>query len=70
VLLIDDFLANGEALRGLSAIVAQAGAVLCGAGIAVEKGFQDGGKQLRESGLRVESLAIIESMDDGVIVFR
>jgi len=69
VLLIDDFLANGEALRGLSSIVEQAGATLCGAGIAVEKGFQDGGKQLRESGMRVESLAIIESMDDNKIVF-
>ena len=70
VLLIDDFLANGEALRGLAAIVEQAGATLCGAGIAVEKGFQDGGKQLRESGMRVESLAIIESMEPGHIVFR
>ncbi len=70
VLLIDDFLANGEALRGLSAIVEQAGATLCGAGIAVEKGFQDGGKQLRDSGMRVESLAIIESMENGEIVFR
>ncbi len=70
ILLIDDFLANGEALRGLSSIVEQAGATLCGAGIAIEKGFQDGGKQLRESGLRVESLAIIDSMEDGVIVFR
>ena len=70
VLLIDDFLANGEALRGLAAIVEQAGATLCGAGIAIEKGFQDGGKQLRESGMRVESLAIVESMENGEIVFR
>ena len=70
VLLIDDFLANGEALRGLAVIVEQAGATLCGAGIAIEKGFQDGGKQLRESGMRVESLAIVESMEDGHIVFR
>lgn len=70
VLLIDDFLANGEALRGLAAIVEQAGATLCGAGIAIEKGFQDGGKQLRESGMRVESLAIVESMENGTITFR
>ncbi len=70
VLLIDDFLANGEALRGLASIVEQAGATLCGAGIAIEKGFQDGGKQLRESGMRVESLAIIDSMENGEIVFR
>ncbi len=70
VLLIDDFLANGEALRGLASIVAQAGATIVGAGIAIEKGFQDGGKQLRESGMRVESLAIIESMENGHIVFR
>lgn len=69
VLIIDDFLANGEAIRGLRSIVEQAGATLCGAGIAVEKGFQAGGKELRESGLRVESLAIIESMEDGVIRF-
>ncbi len=70
VLIIDDFLANGEAVRGLLAIVDQAGATLCGVGIAIEKGFQAGGKELRESGLRVESLAIIESMNDGTIRFR
>lgn len=70
VLIIDDFLANGEAIRGLRSIVEQAGATLCGAGIAIEKGFQSGGKELRESGLRVESLAIIESMENGKICFR
>lgn len=71
VLIIDDFLATGEALRGLIDIVNQAGANLVGAGIAIEKGFQDGGKDLRESGVRVESLAIVDSMtDDGSITFR
>lgn len=70
VLLIDDFLANGEALRGLSSIVGQAGATLCGAGIAIEKGFQEGGRMLRADGMRVESLAIIDSMENGKIVFR
>ncbi len=72
VLLIDDFLANGKALEGLIAIVNEAGATLVGAGIAVEKGFQPGGKKLREEGIHLESLAIIESMDEktGRIVFR
>ena len=72
VLIIDDFLANGAALNGLIDIIVQAGAELVGAGIVIEKGFQDGGKLLREKGVRVESLAIIESMNDetGEIVFR
>ena len=71
VLVIDDFLANGQALLGLIEIVKSAGAELAGTGIVVEKGFQDGGKFLRESGIRVESLAIVESMgDDGGVVFR
>ena len=72
VLIIDDFLANGCAIRGLVQILEEAGATLCGVGIAIEKGFQDGGKELREQGIRVESLAIVESMDDvtGEIVFR
>ncbi len=70
VLIIDDFLANGEAVKGLSAIVEQAGATLCGVGIAIEKGFQPGGQELRDNGVHLESLAIIESMDDGVIAFR
>ncbi|MBR0541343.1 MAG: xanthine phosphoribosyltransferase [Clostridia bacterium] len=72
VLIIDDFLANGAALNGLIDIIEQAGAELVGAGIVIEKGFQDGGKLLREKGVRVESLAIIESMNDetGEIVFR
>lgn len=62
VLLIDDFLANGEALRGLISLVEQAGATLVGAGIAVEKAFQPGGDQIRGMGVRVESLARVKSM--------
>ena len=69
VLIIDDFLANGCALQGLISIVESAGAVVEGCGIVIEKGFQDGGKRIREKGYRVESLAIIESIDDGKIVF-
>ena len=70
VLLIDDFLANGEALLGLINIVKDSGAVLEGAGIVIEKGFQPGGKRIREMGIRLESLAIIESMSDDSLTFR
>lgn len=72
VLLIDDFLANGKALEGLAQLVEDAGAQLVGAGIVIEKGFQVGGKTLREKGIRIESLAIVDSMDEatGEIVFR
>lgn len=72
ILIIDDFLANGAALLGLTEIVRQAGAQVQGIGIAVEKGFQDGGKIIREKGFQLESLAIIESMDaaTGKIEFR
>lgn len=72
VLIIDDFLANGCALQGLISIVAQAGASLEGIGIAIEKGFQSGGRVIRNLGYRLESLAIVESMDakTGKIVFR
>lgn len=63
VLLIDDFLANGAALKGLASLVHDAGAELVGAGIIVEKGFQPGGKILRDGGLRVESLARVKSMN-------
>lgn len=70
VLIIDDFLANGEALRGLVEIVQEAGAELIGIGVAVEKGFQPGGKKLREAGYHLESLAIIDEATPDKIVFR
>jgi xanthine phosphoribosyltransferase len=71
VLLIDDFLANGKALQGLIEICDQAGVVIEGIGIAIEKGFQDGGAQLREAGYDLQSLAIVKSMDpeNGKVVF-
>lgn len=64
VLIIDDFLANGSAILGMIDIINQANAHLVGVGIAIEKGFQEGGKILRDKKIRVESLAIIDSMDD------
>lgn len=72
ILIIDDFLANGCALEGLLEIVHAAGATVEGIGIAVEKGFQKGGDMIRAKGIRVESLAIVESMDatTGEITFR
>ena len=72
ILIIDDFLANGCALEGLAEIVSSAGARLAGAGIVIEKGYQNGGSRLRAKGVRVESLAIIDRMDDqtGTITFR
>ena len=72
VLIIDDFLANGCALQGLISIVESAGAVVEGCGIVIEKGFQCGGRMIRDQGYQVESLAIVESMDadTGVITFR
>ena len=72
VLIIDDFLANGCALQGLISIVESAGATVEGIGIAVEKGFQIGGRIIRDLGYQLESLAIVESMDDttGTICFR
>ena len=70
VLIIDDFLANGAALDGLMEIVHQAGAACAGCGIVIEKVFQKGGRRLRDEGIRVESLAMIEEMtDDGRITF-
>ncbi|MBQ2032591.1 MAG: xanthine phosphoribosyltransferase [Lachnospiraceae bacterium] len=69
VLILDDFLANGCALEGLMDLVHQAGATLCGCGIAIEKGFQEGGKKIRAKGIRVESLAIIESMSGNSLTF-
>lgn len=72
VLIIDDFLANGCALMGLIQICAQAGATVEGIGIAIEKGFQQGGQVIRNLGYQLESLAIVESMDaeTGTVVFR
>lgn len=72
VLLIDDFLANGKALEGLCELVEASGAQLVGAGIVIEKGFQPGGDIIRSKGIHLESLAIVESMDDqtGEITFR
>ena len=70
VLIIDDFLANGEALHGLVDIIEQAGAQLIGVGVAVEKGFQPGGARLRSEGVNLHSLAIIERADENGIVFR
>ena len=70
VLIIDDFMGNGEAMRGLCDIVEAAGATLVGIGCAVEKGFQGGGDRLREAGVNLKSLAIIESAEPGHIVFR
>lgn len=69
ILIIDDFLANGKALIGLAQLVKDAGATLVGAGIVIEKGFQEGGSLIRESGIRLESLAIIDAMseEDGII---
>ena len=72
ILLIDDFLADGSAMQGLISIVDTAGATVEGLGIAIEKGFQEGGWRLRNLGYRVESLAIIDNMDaaTGTITFR
>ena len=69
VLVLDDFLAKGEAVKGLTKIVRESGAKLAGCGIVIEKGFQEGGKLLREQGIQVESLAIISSISGGTITF-
>ncbi len=70
ILIIDDFLANGQAVLGLKKIIEDAGACLQGVGIAIEKGFQDGGKQIRQQGVNLKSLAIVDSMTDDSISFR
>ena len=70
VLIIDDFLAVGSAMKGLIDVCNQAGATVEGIGILVEKGFQDGGRYLRENGYNLHSMAIIESMESGNITFR
>ena len=70
VLILDDFLANGEAIRGLMEIVRQSGAELVGVGCAVEKGFQGGGDRLRAEGVNLQSLTVIDSAEPGSITFR
>ena len=70
ILILDDFMANGEAIRGLCDLIHQAGAVLEGIGIVVEKGFQGGGDRLREAGHNYHALAVIEKAEPGKITFR
>ena len=70
VLIIDDFLADGQAVRGLMNLCWQQEAVIVGVGIAIEKGFQPGGKALRESGVHLKSLAVVDGIRDGNIVLR
>lgn len=70
IIVIDDFLAHGQAASGLAHIIEQAGAQLLGVGIVIEKEFQGGGKKLKDKGIRVESLAIVEKIDDGKITFK
>ena len=70
VLVVDDFLAHGEAVNALTEIVNQAGAKLAGVAIAIEKGFKGGGDELRKKGVNLYSLAVIDSMEDGKILFR
>ena len=70
VLIVDDFLANGNAVRGLMRILEDAGAQLVGCAIAIEKGFQGAGDELRAKGIRVESLAIVDAMTDESVRFR
>ena len=69
-MIIDDFLANGNALRGLIELIEQANAHLVGCAVAIEKCFQDGGDRLRADGVRIEALAAVESMTDTEIIFR
>lgn len=70
ILIIDDFLANGNAAMGLVEIVRQAGAEIIGVGIVIEKAFQDGRSRIEKEGIVVESLAIVESIKDGKVVFK
>ena len=70
VLIIDDFIADGQAASGLINLCWQQGATVVGVGIAVEKGFQPGGKALRESGIHLKSLAVVDGIEDGNIVLR
>ena len=70
VLIIDDFLASGSALLGLISLLTQSGVKICGAGIVIEKTFQEGRKRIEETGVLLESLAIIDSIKDGQVIFR
>ena len=70
ILIIDDFLAKGQAMMGLLDIVAQSGANAVGCGIVIEKGFQEGGQMLRERGIRLESLAIVDRFEGDRPIFR
>lgn len=70
VLIVDDFLANGKAMKGLLDVCAQAGAQVAGIGICIEKGFQPGGDELRAAGYKLASLAIVDSMSDDDLCFR
>lgn len=70
ILIIDDFLANGRAILGMNDIVKQAGASVVGAGIVIEKAFQNGRDLVEKEGIRVESLAIIETMENGTVMFK
>ena len=70
VLIVDDFLANGAAIRGLREIIREAGCELVGAAVVIEKGFQNGGDKLREEGVRVVSLAVVDAIRDGKIILR
>lgn len=69
LLIIDDFLARGNSITGLLEIIEKSKASLEGIGIVIEKGFQEGGKKLRDMGIRVESLVVVKSMKDGIITF-
>ncbi len=70
VLIVDDFLAQGNAILGLMDLLKQAGAAVAGVGIGVEKGFQEGGRLIRGMGVRVESMAVVDSIADGTITLR
>ena len=71
MLILDDFLANGKAMRGLLDVCKQAGATVAGIGVCIEKGFQTGGAELRSEGYKLASLAIVDHMDDdGSLTFR
>ena len=70
ILIVDDFLAIGNAVKGLIKMISSANAETVGVAVAIEKGFQNGGDRLREQGIRVEALALIDSMDDSTVTFR